>query len=232
MDQATNIETQLAEPAPQERALAQGGSNVLRRHIKENPRKAVLARHRLWMNSIPHEYPMPYTPYKIGVYIRYFNQTRHENYLEKHIQQYMDDIALCPQWTLVDFYVDKGMTAPHMEYSKEWCRLLEDCFTGKVDLIVTQKVSNVSSDWKEMSFMARMLAAQKHPVGIYFISEDIFTLASYYQPDLRDMGLFPEGWQPLPADELDEPMLSTLPKPAVPERAEQLSLDEETDAME
>ena len=182
--------------------------------------------------GIPHEYPMPYTPYKIGVYIRYFNQTRHENYLEKHIQQYMDDIALCPQWTLVDFYVDKGMTAPHMEYSKEWCRLLEDCFTGKVNLIVTQKVSNVSSDWKEMSFMARMLAAQEHPVGIYFISEDIFTLASYYQSDFRDTGLLPEGWQTLPADELDEPMLSTLPKPVMPEQAEQMSLDEETDAVE
>lgn len=174
MDQVTNMETQLAELTLQEPALAQSGSNVLRRHIKENPKKAVLARHRLWLDSIPHEYPMPYTPYKIGVYIRYFNQTRHENYLEKHIQQYMDDIALCPQWTLVDFYVDKGMTAPHMEYSKEWCRLLEDCFTGKVDLVVTQKVSNVSSDWKEMTFMARMLAAQEHPVGIYFISEDIF----------------------------------------------------------
>lgn len=119
-----------------------------------------------------------------------------------------------------------------MEYSKEGCRLLEDCFTGKVDLIVTQKVSNVSSDWKEMSFMARMLAAQEHPVGIYFISEDIFTLASYYQADLRDTGLLPEGWQTLPADELDEPMLSTLPKPAMPERAEQLRLEEETNAME
>lgn len=178
MDQATNMETRLAGPVPQEPALAQSGSNVLRRHIKENPRKAILARHRLWLDSIPHEYPMPYTPYKIGVYIRYFNQTRHENYLEKHIQQYMDDIALCPQWTLVDFYVDKGMTAPHMEYSKEWCRLLEDCFTGKVNLIVTQKVSNVSSDWKEMTFMARMLAAQEHPVGIYFISEDMFCIYS------------------------------------------------------
>lgn len=69
-------------------------------------------------------------------------------------------------------------------------------------------------------------------MGIYFISEDIFTLASYYQPDLRDTGLLPEGWQPLPADELDEPMLSTLPKPAMPEQAEQMILDEEMDAME
>ena len=46
------------------------------------------------------------------------------------------------------------------------------------------------------------------------------------------MGLLPEGWQTLPADELDEPMLSTLPKPAMPEQAEQMSIDEETDAME
>lgn len=46
------------------------------------------------------------------------------------------------------------------------------------------------------------------------------------------MGLLPEGWQTLPADELDKPMLSTLPKSAMLEQAEQLSLVEETDAME
>lgn len=226
MEQKSNPETELQTAHPQEPASTQSNTNVLRRHIKEDPMKEKLAKHRLWMNSMPHEYPMPYTPYKIGVYIRYYNQTRYENYLEKHLQQFMDDIALCPQWTLVDFYVDEGQTAPHMEYSKEWCRLLEDCFTGKVDLIVTQKISNVSSDWHEMAFMARMLAAQEHPIGIYFISEDIFTLASYYQSDLRDEGLFPAGWQMLPPDELDEPMLSTMKKPALLEQAEQMTLDD------
>lgn len=226
MEQKSNPETELQTAHPQESTSMQNSTNVLRRHIKEDPMKEKLAKYRLWMNSMPHEYPMPYTPYKIGVYIRYYNQTRYENYLEKHLQQFMDDIALCPQWTLVDFYVDEGQTAPHMEYSKEWCRLLEDCFTGKVDLIVTQKISNVSSDWHEMAFMARMLAAQEHPIGIYFISEDIFTLASYYQSDLRDEGLFPAGWQMLPPDELDEPMLSTMKKPALLEQAEQMTLDD------
>lgn len=221
-----NPETQIAETTAHEPASMQNSTNVLRRHIKEDLMKEKLAKHQLWMNSMPHEYPMPYTPYKIGVYIRYYNQTRYENYLEKHLQQYMDDIALCPQWTLVDFYVDEGQTAPHMEYSKEWCRLLEDCFTGRVDLIVTQKISNVSSDWHEMAFVARMLAAQEHPIGIYFISEDIFTLASYYQSDLRDEGLFPASWQMLPPDELDEPMLSTMKKPALLEQAEQMMLDD------
>ena len=28
-----------------------------------------------------HEYPSPYAHYKIGVYIRFFNQTKYDNYL-------------------------------------------------------------------------------------------------------------------------------------------------------
>ena len=231
MEQQQNPETSLQAASAQESASMRDITNVLRRHIKEEPMKAKLAKHRIWMDSIPHEYPMPYTPYKIGVYIRYYNQTRYENYLEKHIQQYIDDIALCPRWTLVDFYVDQGQSAPHMEYSKEWCRLLEDCFTGKVDLIVTQKVSNVSSDWREMAFIARMLAAQERPIGIYFISEDLFTLASYYQPDLRDQGFLPVGWKKLPPDELDELMLSMIKKPALLEQAEQMTLAENMEEL-
>jgi hypothetical protein len=46
-----------------------------------------------------------------------------------------------------------------MENAKEWTRLLEDCFDGKVDLIITQKVSNVSKKPSEISFCARILAA-------------------------------------------------------------------------
>ena len=186
--------------------INEDSSNVLRRHIKSDPMRKEVARHRLWMESIQHEYPMPYVPYKIGVYIRYYNQTKHLDYIEKHKLQYRDDIALCPAWKLVDFYIDCGMTAPRMENAKSWCRLLEDCLSGKVDLIVTQKVSNVSNDPREISFIARILASQKHPVGIYFISEDIFTLASYYSKDLNDANLLPDGWDVLPEDELDEPM--------------------------
>ena len=192
--------------------------NILRQHIRDNPRKALMARHRAWMESVPHEYPMPYIPYRIGVYIRYYNQTRHENYIEKHKQQFIDDIAMCPKWKLIDFYIDSGMAAPHMENSKEWCRLLEDCFSGKVNLIVTQKVSSVSSDPEEMTFLSRILAAQKKPVGIYFISEDIYTLASYYTQDLHEGSLFPDGWQILPEDEIDHELLEGSPRQLVEDR--------------
>ena len=81
---------------------------------------------------------------------------------------------------------------------------LSDCDAGKVDLIITQKVSNVSRDAQEMTICARILAARKPPVGIYFISEDLYTLASYYRDDLREPYFFPtSGWKILPDDELD-----------------------------
>lgn len=185
----------------------QNTQNIFRRNIRENPRKQLIARHRHWLDSIQHEYPMPYVPYKIGVYIRYYNQTKYEDYLQKHIDQFSDDIALCPNWTLVDFYIDKGMNAPRMENAKEWCRLLDDCLRGKVDLIVTQKVSNVSNDPEELTLVMRLLATQKHPIGIYFVSEDMFSLASYYRRDMQDRDILPPNWQCLPEDELDRQLL-------------------------
>lgn len=181
--------------------------NVFRRHIADEPLKKEVALHKRWLDSLPHEYPMPDVPYKIGVYIRYYNQTKYEDYIKKHIEQYMDDIALCRKWTLVDFYIDNGMNVPRMENAKDWCRLLGDCFSGNVDLIVTQKASNIGRNIKEVSLLARILAAQKHPIGIYCISDDLFTLASYYRDDLHDDGFIPDGIKPLPNDELDVPLI-------------------------
>ena len=130
---------------------------------------------------------------------------KYENYLSFHKKQFADSIELCPKWTLVDFYIDEGSSAPNMESASEWSRLLNDCIDGKVDLIITQKISNVSKNIDEMTFCARMLAAHNPPIGIYFISEDVFTLASYYQEDLKDPEFFPsEEWALLPdTDEID-----------------------------
>ena len=205
--------TQTSEPEVQEAKY----ENVFRRGIIESPKEKLLARHRLWLATIQHEYPMPYIPYKIGVYIRFFNQTQYsdEVYLGKHKQWFMDDIALCPRWTLVDFYVDYGSKAPHMESSKEWSRLLEDCFSGKVNLIVTQKAGNISDDPAELTFISRILATQTPPVGIYIISEDIFTIASYFRETLTDRNMLPGDWEVLPEDDLDVPMLTQHTVPLI-----------------
>ena len=188
-----------------EKGLAASSSNVFYHNPAEEHYRQMIRQHKAWLESIPHECPSPYAHYKIGVYIRYFNQTKYDNYLDYHKQQFADTIALCPNWQLIDFYVDEGQNAPNMENSKDWCRLLDDCFSGEVDLVITQKISNVSRKPQEIAFCARILASLKKPVGIYFISEDLFTLASYYQNDLHDTVFFPESnWQLLPEDSADE----------------------------
>ena len=89
-----------------------------------------------------------------------------------------------------------------MENAAAWSQLLQDCYEGKVNLIITQKVSNVSKKYMELSFCARILAALAKPVGIYFVSEDLYTLAPYYQADLNDPFFLPTpDWRLLPDDE-------------------------------
>ena len=132
----------------------------------------------------------------------------------------------------MDFYIDFGSKAPHMESSREWCRLLEDCFSGKVNLIVTQKAGNISDDPEELTFISRILAAQIPPVGIYIISEDIFTIASYFRDSLTDRNMLPDGWETLPEDDLDEPMVSrsTIPRIAIEKEQKELSQEGDSNA--
>ena len=182
--------------------------NVFRQNDIPGDKKDLLRRHQQWLGTIRKEFPLPSTPYHIGVYIRYFNQTKYEDYLNYHKKEFESTIALCPQWTLVDFYVDKGAVAPNMESAPEWCRLLNDCFEGKVNLIITQKISNVSRKSWDLIFMIRMLASKG--IGIYFISEDIFTTASYYQRDMLDLD-FCKTDQSLPPEYEDEGDTPFLP---------------------
>ena len=166
------------------------------------PQEIKIAEHRLWLKTIRKEYPSPNKNFKIGVYIRFFNQTKYKDYLDRHKDDFIKTIGLCPNWTLVDFYIDYGATAPNMESSPEWCRLLEDCMSGKVDLIITQKLSNVTSDIQEITILANYFAIKN--IGMYFISEDIFTLATYYTNNLKEKRFFPtEDWKLLPPDNLD-----------------------------
>lgn len=77
----------------------------------DTERAEMIAEHLIWLHTIRRERPLVSKPYKVGIYIRYFNQTRYENYLDFHKKGFVDTLALCPKWELVDFYIDEGSTA-------------------------------------------------------------------------------------------------------------------------
>ena len=61
--------------------------------------------------------------------------------------------------------------------------------------------------YREIIFCSRMLATLKPPigpVGIYFISEDMFTLASYYQNDMHEINMLPQEIAMLPGSGTDD----------------------------
>lgn len=60
----------------------------------DSERAKQIAQHKAWFHSIRHELPSPINKYKVGVYIRYFNQTKYEDYLLNHKQQYIDNPIL------------------------------------------------------------------------------------------------------------------------------------------
>ena len=172
--------------------------------LEGSERYRMLVAHKNWLSQIRHEKPSTTRHFRVAVYIRFYNQTKYENYLDHHKAQFLDALSLCPNWEFVGFYIDEGQTAPNMETAPEWRRLLGDCSDGKVDLIITQKISNISRKMYEAAICARLLAQQSPPVGIYFISEDFYTLASYYQADMRDISFLPSpDWEllPEPSDE-------------------------------
>ena len=71
-----------------------------------------------------------------------------------------------------------------------------------VKIYADKGISGTST--KHRVALNQMLAARKPPVGIYFISEDLYTLASYYRDDLREPCFLPTpDWKILPDDELD-----------------------------
>ena len=72
---------------------------------REAARLKLISDHKAWLKKTKKEHPSPYQFFKVGVYIRYFNQTKYENYLDNHKMQFIDLIQSCPNWTLVDFYL-------------------------------------------------------------------------------------------------------------------------------
>ena len=56
--------------------------NVFRPNDITEDKKDIIRRHQIWLGTIRKEFPKLSVPYRIGVYIRYFNQTKYEDYLK------------------------------------------------------------------------------------------------------------------------------------------------------
>jgi DNA invertase Pin-like site-specific DNA recombinase/uncharacterized small protein (DUF1192 family) len=82
-------------------------------------------------------------------------------------------LDLHPEWTLVQQYIDEGITGTSAEKRPEFMRMIEDAKKHKFDMILTREVSRFARNTVDTLQYTRML--KEHHVEVYFINDGIKT---------------------------------------------------------
>ena len=114
-------------------------------------------------------------PRKIVFYGRV--STEHEaqlSALENQMQWYDDQLRYHPNWTLVERYIDEGITGTQAKKRPAFLRMLEDARAGKFDLIVTREVCRFARNTVDTLVTTREL--KNIGVEVYFVEDNIWTM--------------------------------------------------------
>ena len=117
------------------------------------------------------------TKKRVAVYARVStddpNQTSSYELQKNH---YEDLVNRRPNWELVDIYADEGISGTSLAHRDNFLRMIADCQSGKIDLIVTKSVSRFARNIIDCIGYVRQLKAAEPPIGVFFETENIFTL--------------------------------------------------------
>lgn len=96
------------------------------------------------------------------------------NSLDNQIFYFNDFIKKQRNWTLVDGYVDEGISGKSAENRDSFMRMIRDAKDRKFDLIITKEISRFSRNTLDSIMYTRQLL--DNGVGVYFQSDNINTL--------------------------------------------------------
>ena len=111
---------------------------------------------------------------RVAIYARV--STEHEaqiSALGNQIQYYDEKLKQHPDWTLVERYIDEGITGTSIHKRPNFLRMLKDAESGKFDLIVTREVSRFARNTVDTLQETRKL--KKMGVEVYITEDNIWT---------------------------------------------------------
>ena len=112
---------------------------------------------------------------RVSIYGRV--STEHEaqlSALENQMQWYDDQAKYHPNWTVVEKYIDEGITGTQAKKRPAFLRMLEDARSGKFDLIVTREVCRFARNVVDTLVVTREL--KNIGVEVFFIEDNIWTM--------------------------------------------------------
>ena len=134
---------------------------------------------------------------RVAVYARVSTKSREQvSSIENQTKYYTDKIAKTPNWTLTEIYSDEGKSGTSKKWRKDFKRMLDDAAKKKMDLIVCASVSRFARNISDLIEEVRKLRTTNpsNPVGVYFETEDLYTLDPNINERLQMQGLFAE-WE-------------------------------------
>ncbi|MBQ6407464.1 MAG: recombinase family protein [Butyrivibrio sp.] len=121
------------------------------------------------------------TPKRVAAYARVSTlSTEQTSSIEYQTRYYTEKIENEPNWTFSGIYSDEGKSGTSMKHRAEFMRLMQDCYNGNIDLIICASVSRFARNVSECLEQVETLKTHdpQHPVGVYFETENIYTLDS------------------------------------------------------
>lgn len=118
------------------------------------------------------------------------------NSYEAQVSYFMDYIRLHENWQLVGIYADRGISGTRAKNRPEFLKMIEDCYSGSIDLIVTKSVSRFARNTVDTLNILRELKSKD--IGVFFQRENILStdangeflltlLASFAQEESRSI---------------------------------------------
>lgn len=113
---------------------------------------------------------------RVAAYVRVSTiKDRQFNSFKNQIDYFQQFIDSHKDWVLVDIYHDEGVTGTSTKGREGFCRMLDDAFAGKIDLIITKSLTRFARNTIDAINSIRKLKAAG--IEVYFENDNIWTLS-------------------------------------------------------
>ena len=115
---------------------------------------------------------------KVAAYVRVSTDSvQQETSLVLQKEYYESSIKNNPEYEFVGIYADEGVSGTSTDKRKGFLKMMEDCKSGKIDLILVKSISRFARNVGDILHYINMLNALNPPVEIRFEMENISTFS-------------------------------------------------------
>lgn len=116
---------------------------------------------------------------RVAAYARVSTKSTEQTlFIENQTKYYTKKIEDNPNWEMEDIYTDEGKSGTSLRHRDDFKRMMESAQQKKMDLILCASVSrfarNISDCLEQVALLKTMNPS--HPIGVYFETENIYTL--------------------------------------------------------